>query len=232
MPAFRDLTGQRFGRLTALGQAPSNNGNVCWTCECSCGRQKIVAARHLVSGATLSCGCLVLRHGRRRSPEYQSFHQMMTRCYNKNHKSYKNYGERGVAVCDRWRFGENGRSGFECFLADMGPRPPNRTLDRWPNRYGNYEPGNCRWGTSEEQSNNRGDNIFLNIDGKVLTVTQWDRELGLGRDSLGRHARALHRLRTRMAETDGALLRSFGAAMARRGRALLRDLTGKRKGTP
>lgn len=91
-------------------------------------------------------------HGHARgkcTPTYESWSAMKSRCNNPNHDSWKNYGGRGITVCDRWLHS------FENFLADMGERPEGKTLDRFPNRDGNYEPSNCRWATVAEQNANR-----------------------------------------------------------------------------
>lgn len=82
---------------------------------------------------------------------------MLDRCYNPDHASYHHYGGRGITVCDRWRYGVVGKTGLECFIEDMGPRPEGLTLDR-RNNDGNYEPGNCRWATWSEQLTNRRPN--------------------------------------------------------------------------
>jgi hypothetical protein len=79
---------------------------------------------------------------------------MLQRCYNPNINNYPDYGGRGIEVCDRWRFGENGRTGFQCFLEDMGCPPRGKSLDRI-NVNGNYEPSNCRWATIFEQARNK-----------------------------------------------------------------------------
>lgn len=90
---------------------------------------------------------------------YGAWAGMVNRCHNPNNSSYRRYGARGISVCGRWRYGEGGKSGFQCFLEDMGERPPAHTLDRI-DPTGGYEPGNCRWATVEMQRQNiskRGD---------------------------------------------------------------------------
>lgn len=86
------------------------------------------------------------------SPEYYSWQAMLSRCTRPTDRRYPDYGGRGISVCDRWRFGDGVRSGFICFVLDMGMRPDGMTLDRYPNNNGNYEPGNCRWATPVQQS--------------------------------------------------------------------------------
>lgn len=101
---------------------------------------------------------------------------MHSRCELKSAASYPNYGGRGIKVCDRWQL-------FESFLADMGPRPEGMTVER-NDMNGNYEPGNCRWATSTEQSHNKRNNVHLTANGKTQTMAEWARELGVNHTAI------------------------------------------------
>lgn len=98
---------------------------------------------------------------------------MKRRCLDPREDSFKDYGARGITVCDRWR------DSFAAFLADMGPRPKGTSLDRYPNKYGNYEPGNCRWATAIEQARNHGRNRLVTAHGQTKCVTEWATLLGI-----------------------------------------------------
>jgi len=106
------------------------------------------------------------------SSTYRVWQSMLDRCLNANCTAYKNYGGRGIKVCDRWR------DDFANFLADVGERPPGRELDRYPNNDGNYEPGNVRWATVEENQNNKRTNHLLTHNGETMTIAQWARRIG------------------------------------------------------
>jgi len=190
MPAFRDLTGEQFGRITVLHRAENRGKQTFWLCECSCGSTKEICAYNLTKGLTKSCGCLSAEmigersrtHGMTESREYQIWLGMKARCHTESNRAYKYYGAKGVSVCDAWF------NSFEQFLADMGVAPEGASIDRVDVR-GNYEPSNCRWATAEEQANNKSNNRRITWQGKTMTAAQWGRELGLKQHTILRRLR-------------------------------------------
>jgi len=160
---FIDLTGQIFDKLTVLKYIGKNKyGNSKWLCKCYCDNETVVLGTSLQSGHTKSCGCLrkehsgrPLKHGHSKdgkvSKTYAAWDHMIQRCTNIKNPAYKNYGERGIIVCDAW-LPEN--NGFINFLSDIGEIPKGLTLDRIDNN-GNYEPDNWRFATPKQQANNR-----------------------------------------------------------------------------
>ena len=158
MSARADLSGRQFGRLTASHYSHSDDdGRALWLCQCACGATTTVRGKDL--GKQTSCGCqrreqarkLKLTHGQRWSKLYSCWLNMRDRCNNPNNKQFKDYGGRGIKICERW-------NSFANFLADIlaaiGERPPGMTLDRIDND-GNYEPGNVRWATPVQQRANQ-----------------------------------------------------------------------------
>lgn len=179
-----DITGKRFSRwlVTSIGSIKNNKRY--WNCICDCGEKREVEAGHLHSGKTRSCGCLqkeinikrLTKHGMckdsYRSDIHVAWQNMKKRCYRITNKHYKNYGGRGIIVCDRWI------NSFENFYADMGNKPTNKHTIERINNDGNYEPSNCKWATRQEQLKNkriRKDSLIH--DGK--TTSEWAKKLGI-----------------------------------------------------
>lgn len=147
--------GMVYGRLTVASRESNRGTRAYWRCNCSCGGVAISSSSDLVTGHIRSCGCLNREtratnprtHGYNRTPTYVVWSNMHARCNNDKRPDFKNYGGRGITVCERWRE-------FANFLADMGEKPPCLSLDRRDNN-GHYGPNNCRWATASEQRRNQ-----------------------------------------------------------------------------
>lgn len=177
---FIDLTGKKFGRLTVVELASKNKRGVYyWLCRCECKNTKVIRGGHLREGIIKSCGCLrkeltkqrQTTHGMLNTSEYKIWLGMKTRCSNKNTIGYKDYGSRGITVCERWLK-------FENFFEDMGERPQNKTLDRINNN-SEYSKMNCRWATWKENNRNRRDNKMITYKGKTFCIAEWAERLNI-----------------------------------------------------
>lgn len=172
-----------FGRLTVGSLGPSTkHGKRRWHCVCECGAKVLVVGAQLTSGHTTSCGCFArdlarttkLKHGRAGTPEYHAWWNMIARCTNPENAYYRDYGGRGIRVCERWL------NSFESFLEDVGERPGvGYSLDRYPDQNGNYEPENVRWATANQQCRNLRTNVLLTLNGKSATAAEWAEITGL-----------------------------------------------------
>jgi hypothetical protein len=186
MSATKDLTGQRFGRLTAIKLAQHTSyGMSKWLCQCDCGNTKEVTIANL-GNSTKSCGCLRNTQGglSGKNPLYKRWKSMFNRCNNPNGKKYHLYGALGVTICERWKH-------FPNFLEDMLPTYfVGATIDRYPNKRGNYEPGNCRWATPKQQANNLSSNHMIDTPWGVMTLAQAAERAGVP------HHRLLNRLKS------------------------------------
>jgi len=161
-----DITNRVYGRLTAVKHLGKNTSGLHhWLCKCECGNETTAVTAELNRGKVQSCGCLfrelsakrtakiAAKHGNctrtSRSSEYDAWRSMKQRCLNPNYKQWKDYGGRGIQICQEWA------DSFDAFLADVGKKPePHLTLDRIDNN-GNYEAGNVRWADRTTQSRNR-----------------------------------------------------------------------------
>jgi hypothetical protein len=145
------MIGQKIGMLTVVKKALTIKNRRMWECICKCGNTKIISTSHLNGGHVQSCGCLKKEknHGMSYTSEHYAWTDMIMRCTNPNKNQYKDWGGRGIKVCDRWL------ESFNNFYEDMGPKPgPNYSIDRI-NNDGNYEPSNCKWSTKTEQNRNK-----------------------------------------------------------------------------
>ena len=184
MATKRDLTGQRYGKLTVLKYSHSNHrGRAMWLCQCDCGNETVVLGNALTQGNTKTCGCskvenatkLKYKHGYRSTRLYRIWLNMHTRCSNEQTNCYTNYGKRGIKICNEW---QEFLPFYEWAMAN-GYRD-DLTIDRIDNN-GNYCPENCRWSTRVEQSNNTRKNHFVTYNGQTHTIAEWAKITGLSR---------------------------------------------------
>lgn len=173
--------GTKFGLYTIIATAnPDSQGRTQYFCRCECGTEKTAVASHLKSGHVRSCGCLQKNeasqigkangiHYLSKTSEYGIWNKMIKRCNDSNDKSFKNYGGRGIKVCERWHK-------FENFLADMSLRPSRQhSLERKDNESG-YNPSNCVWATREVQNSNQRRTRRITVDGVTMPVAKWAQE--------------------------------------------------------
>lgn len=179
MAKIKPMVGLRFGRLVAVAEAGMGPRGMVYTYKCDCGNTKDIFGSLVRNGKVLSCGCLRSEttakknttHGMFRTPTYHTWMGMKNRCLNENQPAFKNYGERGISICEEWME-------FDGFLADMGERPDGHTLERIDNSKG-YSKDNCTWATCEQQSRNTRQNKFITYDGKTMCMMDWSKETGI-----------------------------------------------------
>ena len=185
--ATLDLAGQKYGRLTVLKRVENTNaGKTKWLCQCDCGKMTKVVGSNLKNGMTKSCGCLSVdmlierstKHGLDNSRICIIWRNMKSRCHNSKNKQFKNYGGRGIYICDEW-LGENALKNFADWSFENG-YSEKLTIDRIDNNKG-YSPDNCRWVDCSVQANNKRNNILITNNGKTQTLVQWCKELKISR---------------------------------------------------
>ena len=180
MGKIADITGQRFGRLVVIEPHPirAKNRDVRWICKCDCGNVIITTKNHLVTRVTQSCGCLQKelvakrchKHGLSKTKLSHIRSGMVQRCYNPKETGYKNYGGRGITVCDEWRY--NPTSFFKWAYTSGYEEDLGLSIERI-NNDGNYCPENCKWATRKEQNNNTRKIRWITFNNETKTMTQW-----------------------------------------------------------
>jgi hypothetical protein len=204
------MTGFRSGRLVVLGLAAVQQKGRCirWLCQCECGNTKEIDGQSLRRGLSRSCGCYQLEvslvsgkknitHGMKKTPEYAIWVGMRQRCNNPDLPNYKNYGGRGISVCDRWN------NSFENFISDMGRKPTSGryAIERDDND-GNYEPGNCRWATMMDQGINRRTNMLVTAFGETKALSAFF----VGRSESIEYDRAYQRIKKHGWDAESAIV--------------------------
>lgn len=202
MGIIADLSDKKFGKLTVIEKAEikpkPKNRHTYWRCICDCGKESVVSSDKLKSGETKSCGCLLdesriktirkynekynkkgfgtkRTHGQSGTRLYNIYQHMIERCYKDSTRGYKNYGGRGICVCDEWR---NGFSAFYEWAIKSGYKD-NLTIDRIDVN-GDYSPENCRWSTKKTQANNKRNNVRIEYNGKSVTLSELSEIVGVG----------------------------------------------------
>ena len=169
-----DLIGTRSGKLVVTDGPFKRDGmkGLFWQCKCDCGIlvDHYIGTNQILKKRAKSCGCFMIEriikanrtHGGTKTRTYNSWRSMWQRCTDTKHKSYPSYKDK--TPVDRWK-------SFDCFIEDMGERPPNTSIERIDNSKP-YSPDNCKWATISEQQQNRDTNIFLEIDGKKVCLKE------------------------------------------------------------
>lgn len=186
------LIGERFGRWTVvkLDGYDKSGKNTMFLCKCDCGKTRRVLRNSLLRGLSKSCGCLckeiqselhngksfVVKHNLSNSRIYHIWASMKGRCYNNNDNAYKDYGARGITVCDEWK---NDFMSFYNWAMNNGYHD-DLTIDRIDVN-GDYKPSNCRWATFKEQQNNRRNNNYVTIGNVTKTFSDWCETYGINR---------------------------------------------------
>lgn len=191
-----DLAGQRFGRLVVVARnGQTKHGNYTWLCKCACGKEVVVSGGHLKSGHTKSCGCLsselkskrAIKHGLlakgKRPRTFIIWNGMKARCYNEDAVSYRNYGARGIRMCEEWLTYEN----FHKWAVQNG-YSDSLEIDRIDND-GDYCPENCRWVTRSQNQRNTSRTNLISINGITKCASDWISDIGVSKSTFYKHLR-------------------------------------------
>lgn len=188
-----DRTGHRYGRLVVIREVEKEKPGVLkWLCRCDCGNEVKVRGMNLTSGNTTSCGCYNIEkikeahtvHGHNTksgaTSEYVAWNNVRSRCHEVNSTSFKDYGARGIQMCQRWK------DSFVNFLSDMGLKPTAAHSIERRDTNGDYEPSNCYWGTDEQQRRNKRNNHWIEYEGRKMIISDWAVEFGAFEENLRR----------------------------------------------
>ncbi len=194
----KDLTGQRFGRLTVLEFVPNDKHHSYWKCKCECGNTSIICISSLISGDTKSCGCLGdeqrkkngketgalngkknIAHNKSHRRIHNEWLGIKKRCLNKNYLQYNLYGGRGITICDEWR---NDFQAFYDWAMSNGYKE-NLTIERIDVN-GNYEPSNCQWVDNKRQARNKRNNVIVSFQGEQICLAEAAERLGISYKTL------------------------------------------------
>lgn len=186
MAVFKDLSKQRFGKLTVIQRAEGNYKRPYYFCKCDCGKTIILEGRKLSSGNTKSCGCLHkqqliarnYKHGCRNTRLYAIWLNMKQRCSSSNLR-YKSWQGRGITVCSSW---EKSFENFKAWAESNGYKE-NLTIDRI-NVNGNYEPSNCKWITKQEQQFNKTNTRYFEYKGQRKCLAEWAKLFAINKHTL------------------------------------------------
>jgi len=184
--------GDVFGRLTVVELlAGSKTTHAKAECKCECGSRKIIRRSHMTSHMISSCGCLRVEattankttHGHTKHPLWHTYKSMIARCHNPKNPHFRNYGARGISVCDRWRMS------FDAFVEDVGLRPRgDHQLDRI-NNDGPYSPQNTRWVIQRENLRNKRTTRRYQSKGQNLTLAEWSSISGVSASAMTKRLR-------------------------------------------
>lgn len=185
---INDIVGKKFNKLLVLSfnhskphPNPTKGQFYFYKCQCECGKITIVKRERIINGITKSCGCINNRattHGLSKTRLFRIWSSMLNRCYNTNVLRYKNYGGRGIKVCDEWLI-------FKPFYdwAMANGYNDTLTIDRI-NVDGNYEPNNCHFSNAKQQANNRTNNNLIFYNNETHTLAEWAEILKINRSTL------------------------------------------------
>jgi hypothetical protein len=172
--SYKKLQGNKYGRLTVMAYHGKNKHKIAtWFCECECGGIIIIPSGSLVCGYTKSCGCIEKEkpshtiHNGAGTRLHHIWKSMKQRCENPNCASYKSYGLTGITLCPQWK----NFAIFQKWSIENGYNS-SLTIDRINNK-GNYEPDNCRWATFKQQSRNKSNTVYYEINGINKPLVEW-----------------------------------------------------------